>query len=84
MNNPMFSNINENQDAVYSKSDCASYKGITIKTLILLFVSIASAAAAIASMYTGVGTSVLLSVLIGSAILGFITVFYMQLVKVHF
>ena len=65
MNNPMFSNINENQDAVYSKSDCASYKGITIKTLILLFVSIASAAAAIASLYTGVGTSVLLSVLIG-------------------
>ena len=74
MNNPMFSNINENQDAVYSKSDCASYKGITIKTLILLFVSIASAAAAIASLYTGVGTSVLLSVLIGSGILGFITV----------
>lgn len=74
MNNPMFSNINGNQDAVYSKSDCASYKGITIKTLILLFVSIASAAAAIASLYTGVGTSVLLSVLIGSGILGFITV----------
>ena len=74
MNNPMFSNINENQENVYAKSDCASYKGITIKTLILLFVSIASAAAAIASLYTNVGTNVLVGVLIGSGILGFITI----------
>ena len=33
MGNPMFSNINENvNDNVYTKSNCATYKGITIKT----------------------------------------------------
>lgn len=75
MNNPMFSNIDaENREEVFSKNNCATYKGITIKTLILLLVTIISACAAMASLYTGVGTGTLVAVLIGSGVLGFITV----------
>lgn len=75
MKNPMFSNINDiNQDVVYSKSNCATYKGITIKTILLLLISFISAGAAIASLYTNKGTGVLVGVLSFSAIIGFMTI----------
>lgn len=74
MNNPMFTSINDDEEVIYSRSNCATYKGITTKTLILLLVSILSAAGAIASLYTQEGIGLLLGLLVCNGIIGMITI----------
>lgn len=74
MNNPMFTSINNQEEVVYSRSNCATYKGITTKTLILLFISILSAALSIATLYTQEGMGLLIGLLLTNGIVGMITI----------
>ena len=74
MGNPMFSNINENvNDNVYTKSNCATYKGITIKTIILLGIAVLSAILSISLAFNG-NMTVLLTLLGFSGFFGFMTI----------
>lgn len=76
MNNPMFSGI-KSDDQILTKENCATYKGITIKTVFLMLVAIISAAVTCVMMWDAMqegNISGLSVALVAGTIIGFIAV----------
>ncbi len=74
MTNPMFSSMMKNEDQNYASTNTASYKGITLKTIIFLALTILFGAITVYYLYDIQNIGGFIVLLFASTIIGFIAV----------